>query len=656
MLSLNNKRLIAVSIRPFRTHIKLNPLEINNPQVKSGHTMREQSNLELKDLSKAQKKKQVLLGFLAILGSILIYSLDTFFDVTFFDQDESFWDSLILDVEEHEIYMRFFTISVFLSFTWVFNRLLKNLFKTQKGFLVAKISAEEANQTLNQAQQIAKIGDWSIDLKSKEQFWSAEYHRILGYQLHEVSPSLETFQQRVFKGDWAKVQQAFEAAVTNQEAFHIEYQLLLPDEQVRFVASQGVVQFGQEGEPTYFHATTQDITDRHLIREQLLQAKETADNANRAKSSFLTMMSHELRTPMNGVLGMTQVLKMTKLTEEQESYCDVILKSGTNLITILSDILDFAKIEANKQTVLHQPFSIREVMEPACALFQGAAMAKGLSLSFNVAPGIQECFVGDSLILSRVLSNLIGNAVKFTNEGEITVNLQLSSETADQQTIRFEVIDTGIGISRNKIQDIFDPFKQVDDAITREQGGTGLGLSIVKDLVELLGGKVVVLSTLGKGSCFQFACLFDRWVPGENLIDLPEEMVIPLVDRELEALVVEDDQINQQVTCKMLTKLNILADLATDGSEAFNMAKTKRYDIIFMDLLMPKMDGYQATQLIRNAKDSLNQDTPILALTAMISDRDKEKCIEYGFNEYISKPIDFEKLKNTIREYQTQPQ
>ncbi|MDX2471744.1 MAG: ATP-binding protein [SAR324 cluster bacterium] len=386
------------------------------------------------------------------------------------------------------------------------------------------------------------------------------------------------------------------------------------------------------------------------------QSKEMvflANRANKEKSRFLTMMSHELRTPMNGVLGMTQLLQDSKLNEDQQRFCNIILESGQSLITILSDILDLSKIEANHEAVVLEPFSLNEVIRANIELFSGAASAKRINLAYQGDTRVKDFVIGDAEIFRRILSNLLGNAIKFTEVGEIQVITQLLEITQDQQQIRFEVRDTGIGISAEHQELIFEPFCQGAENTTRKYGGTGLGLSIVKGLVNLLGGEIEAKSEGISGSSFVFDLTFPIFQI-ETLKGVAEPKMVAIETQNfshLKLLVVEDDVINAQVLGGMLTLQEIPFDLAKHGREALDLSRQQQYDLILMDLLMPDMNGFEATEKIKSEATSLNRETPIIAVTAMVGLEEKERCFAVGMKEVLSKPLDFELLKEAIFKY-----
>ena len=325
------------------------------------------------------------------------------------------------------------------------------------------------------------------------------------------------------------------------------------------------------------------------------------------------------------------------------------------MIDILSNILDLSKIEAMGQETLNAPFSLADSVQANIALFSGLAKSKKLTLGSHIAPEIDVNVLGDAELLRRTLSNLIGNAIKFTRQGQVIVALKLVSENSTEQQIEFSVTDTGIGVDPELQEEIFKPFKQANEGTTREFGGTGLGLSIVKGLVELQGGTIELESSVEQGSCFRFVLTYPRSEPQPTHPQAPAEPFgvkgEPLAVGEV--LIVEDDNVNQMVLQRALANQGLTFDVANNGVEAFTWATKKQFDLILMDLLMPKMDGFQTTELIRNDSQSLNQQTPIIALTAKVGPEDRQLCLERGMNEFVGKPVDLDHLTKLIRTYLT---
>ncbi len=395
-----------------------------------------------------------------------------------------------------------------------------------------------------------------------------------------------------------------------------------------------------------------DISERIRFEKELIEAKnkaetatQLAEDAMKSKQQFLSNMSHEIRTPMNAILGFTNVILKTDLTEKQKEFLLAIKVSGDALIVLINDILDLAKVDAGKMTFEQIPFKMESSITTMLHLFETKIQEKNLELVKIYDSKIPEVLVGDPLRLHQIILNLISNAIKFTPNGKITVNVKLLNEDEHKVSIQFLVTDTGIGIEQNKTATVFENFHQATSDSSRLFGGTGLGLAIVKQLVEAQGGSVEVKSKINEGSTFSFKLNFDK-------TNIETEIDTELIEFETEIknikiLVVEDVALNQLLMRTILNDFGFENDIAENGKIAIEKLQTNSYDIILMDIQMPIMNGFETTDYIRN---TMHSKTPILALTAGVTTVDVEKCKEIGMNDYIAKPVNEKTLHTKILE------
>ncbi len=444
----------------------------------------------------------------------------------------------------------------------------------------------------------------------------------------------------------------------------MDFELTIKDHHLKDVLFNGFVYKDENKKVIGAVMVARDIAKQKKIEKELIEAKNTAEMAQskaekatkiaedavKSKQQFLSNMSHEIRTPMNAIIGFTKVILKTELTAKQKEYLTAIKMSGDALIVLINDILDLAKVDSGKMIFEKIPFKLSLSINAMLHLFETKIQEKNLALKIDYDKNIPTVLLGDPVRLNQIILNLVSNAVKFTSQGSIAVLVKMLGENEEKVTIEFSVSDTGIGVDEEKLGRIFENFQQATSGTSRLYGGTGLGLAIVKELVELQGGNIAVKSKLDEGSIFSFILNFEK----TNTNEILEQEIIELDSniKDIKILVVEDMALNQLLMKTLLDDFGFESDITSNGKLAIEKLATKTYDIILMDLQMPEMNGFEATEYIRN---TLKSTIPIIALTADVTTVDVAKCKAIGMNDYIAKPVDERLLYSKIISFAKKP-
>jgi len=543
-----------------------------------------------------------------------------------------------------------------------FNQMAENLQKTTTSIAnLNHVIAErqKAVQSLRKSErrfeEVAKnSGDWiwEINAQGLYTYSSPAVEQILGYNVGEIVGRKYFYD--MFTPDKRK---PMKKIILNMMARKKNLDGLVntevhKDGNVVVVETSAVPMLDQKGTFLGYRGVNRNITERKRTEEALRQAREAAEQANRAKSDFLSNMSHEIRTPLNGIMGFSRIIAQSKdVSPRERKQAEQITAECRKLMELINQFLDLAKIEAGKMELNKHKFSLRDLMADIISAFNVRAVEKNIGFSVSIHPEVPDVLIGDNMRLHQVLINLIDNAIKFTRQGEVSVTISGSEEKDNNVKIMFSVIDTGIGIPKEKLELIFESFTQADSSTTREYGGTGLGTTICKQIVGLMGGQIGVESEIGKGSTFWFVVPFEKGTI-EKIEKTEEENRQPTVSlNNAKVLIVEDYPTNQEVAKYLIETAGGIVSIAENGQIALEMFKEHDFDVILMDVQMPKMDGYQATQEIR--KLPRGDKIPVIGMTANAFEKDRQACLAAGMNDFVSKPLEFEHFLAVVAHWLT---
>ncbi len=538
---------------------------------------------------------------------------------------------------------------------------------------------------LHEAQRLAHLGNWEVDLTNVTKFdevvaeWSPELYEMTGLDPNEPPPVGDRLLEYHHPDDRQRLRQACETLMTEGTSQRLDLRFFRPDGEMRYFYWLGRTLRDEQGQLIKSYGVTMDITDRKIAEATLILQKQAledavtvaqaADSANQAKSAFLSNMSHEIRTPLNAVLVGGDLLARSALSDSQQKLVGVLTSNGKKLLALIDDVLNLAKIEADQIHINQQEFDVSTLVKGLKQEFLLTASQKNVQLVFSIDDDVPKTVLGDDFRIQQVLSNLVSNAIKFTEEGEITVRISISDFHSPEEPhvsaapieLKFSVRDTGIGIDAERMPTLFEPFTQADTSTTRQYGGTGLGLTICRRLVNLMGGKIHLKSAPGEGSTFWFTLPLAFPKAEETIADIPTDLQESAIADEPEEelprrfenskiLVVEDYEDSRILLIQILSPYGCQLESAENGQQAIEKWASQSFDLVLMDCQMPVLDGYDATRQIRQIEGD-DSHTTIIGITAHAMPGDRDKCLDAGMDDYITKPIDNDSLVRVLENY-----
>ncbi len=515
----------------------------------------------------------------------------------------------------------------------------------------------EARNRLDVALKSARAGVWEIDLSTDTARLDENILALLRMDVKQNDLPIHAFIAMLVRGMPAQAQDALYAAVRERnltvDSFPTDMHFALPDGQELYLTQSVNVMRNASGRPTYITGIVMDVTARTKMENELMLAKDAAESASRAKSQFLSNMSHEIRTPMNAIIGMTRIAKGTTDPKRIEESLDKVEASGAHLLNIINDILDISKIESGKMELFCEDFDLKRMLDTILHVTNVRAEEKKLTLDVRMAPDVPTALFGDVTHLSQVILNLLSNAVKFTPAGgHVCLHITQQGITEDDVQLKVAVCDDGIGITPEQQSRLFSAFEQADGSITKRYGGTGLGLVISRKLIQMMGGDILLQSALGKGSTFSFVIPLP-FAKGEMTGEDQQAESAQTTYPGKQVLIAEDIEINREILACMLEPFGVTVTMAQDGQEAVNLFREHpdKYDLIFMDIQMPVMDGYTATREIRSSGLTRASTVPIVAMTANAFAEDVQQALASGMNGHLAKPVDQGEFVKSLHKY-----